>query len=515
MKRGMIAAGHEETAHAAKLILEAGGNAFDAIVAAGFTAPISEPVLTSLGGGGFLLAHPDSGSEFLYDFFVQTPLQLPKGKDLDFYPIQANFGRTIQEFHIGLGSCATPGMAAGFLKVHEELGSLPLKEVLAPAIELGRKGIRINAFQEYLFSVVFPIYTATPEAREIFHSGSHSERLVMEGDQFSIPEYSDTLEILGREGRDFFYRGELAKKIMEQAQEGGVLTMEDLENYQVIKRAPLEFYYRGHRLITNPPPSSGGILIEFCLELLEPSEEPKTQLTGEDYLRLVYAMEYTNRARQEAHADNGSLAEVALVLRDKKFLKKYREEVAGHFPANRGTTHLNVVDSKGNVASMSLSNGEGCGSIVPGTGIMLNNMLGEEDINPKGFHQWTPDQRMSSMMSPTVLFEKNGTVIALGSGGSNRIRTAIVQVLWHLMDNGEDLPSAVNASRIHYERELLSIEPGLSPKILEKLCQEIPKNHLWKDKNLFFGGVHGAGFHPGKGFLGAGDPRRHGVCVEA
>jgi len=189
--------------------------------------------------------------------------------------------------------------------------------------------------------------------------------------------------------------------------------------------------------------------------------------------------------------------------------------VAGHFPANRGTTHLNVVDSKGNVASMSLSNGEGCGSIVPGTGIMLNNMLGEEDINPKGFHQWTPDQRMSSMMSPTVLFEKNGTVIALGSGGSNRIRTAIVQVLWHLIDNGEDLPSAVNASRIHYERELLSIEPGLPPEILEKLCVEIPKNHLWKDKNLFFGGVHGAGFHPEKGFLGAGDPRRHGVCVEA
>lgn len=528
-KQGIVSAGHEKTAEAAIEILRMGGNAFDAAVGAGFAACVAEAVLASLGGGGFLLAHSQNKSrktqEWLYDFFVQTPQHKPKTKAdqaaLDFYPIEADFGPTTQEFHIGLGSMATPGVIAGLFRVHQDLGSLPIAEVIRPAIHLAKDGFFITPFQEYLFGVVASIFSATPEAARLFcspqdksSSSKQSEHIRLQaGDVLRFPQLASALEALAQEGPSLFYEGELAQRLVKLCQEkGGLLSEKDLSDYRVERRIPLAWHYRGHRMLSNPPPSSGGILIAFALELLEAKNFSRESFDHLETLQdLITAMALTNEARLEALAQHPRWEEACQTLQEKNFVKKYRELLLGKAKSSRGTTHLNVMDSEGNAASLTLSNGEGCGYLLPGTDIMLNNMLGEEDLNPQGFYRWHPNERMVSMMAPTLSFAPDGSMMALGSGGSNRIRSAILQVLKNCIDHQMSLQQAVEAPRVHFEKELLSIEPGFSQELLVQLFRHYPKNHLWEQKNLFFGGVHAVAFHPQQGFSGVGDSRRYGV----
>jgi gamma-glutamyltranspeptidase/glutathione hydrolase len=173
---------------------------------------------------------------------------------------------------------------------------------------------------------------------------------------------------------------------------------------------------------------------------------------------------------------------------------------------------MNVIDGQGNMATLSVSNGEGCGHIVPGTGIMLNNMLGEEDLNPHGFHCWQPDQRMTSMMSPSILRWPSGRIVATGSGGSKRIRTALVQLIINLVDHGMGVEEAVASPRIFYDDDLLSVEGGFEPGEVERLLQDYPNHQVWNEINLYFGGAHTVD-RDGDTFHGAGDPRRGGVCI--
>jgi gamma-glutamyltranspeptidase/glutathione hydrolase len=212
-------------------------------------------------------------------------------------------------------------------------------------------------------------------------------------------------------------------------------------------------------------------------------------------------MEQTNLARSTGPVDETLLQEDWVAL--------YRRAVHGRPLATRGTTQISVLDARGNAASLTLSNGEGCGHVLPGTGIMLNNMLGEEDLNPQGFQRWREDARVSSMMAPT-LAEYGGRLIALGSGGSNRLRTAILQTLSNLIDYGMSPEAAVAAPRIHLERGKISIEPGFAADAVRLLTDQWPDHQLWDQPNLFFGGTHTVAYD-GRQFAGAGDPRRGGV----
>jgi len=509
---GAVAAGHPLTAEAAELILRAGGNAFDAILAAHFTACVAEPVLASPGGGGFMLAQPANGSAQVFDFFVQTPRNKRPADELDFYPIVADFGTAQQEFHIGLGACATPGSVRGMFAIHHSLGSLPMREIVAPAVQYAREGVKLNALQAYIFSIVAPIYSASPEAHEIYGNKKPANTLAGEGDVLLQPELADLLECLAIEGDALFYRGEVAQSIAQQSQTGGGhLDLSDLENYSVIHRQPLSANYRGMQFLTNPPPSSGGLLIAFALKLLEATDFSTLEFGSKTHLQLLTKiMAQTNKARLDAHVESGaSPAEMAGIL-DPVFVDLYRREIHGRAAAQRGTTHISVMDDQGNVAAMTVSNGEGCGRMVPGTGMMLNNMLGEEDINPGGFHRWQPNQRMTSMMAPSLLQWPDGRQVAMGSGGSNRIRTAILQTLSNLVDFELDLEQAVTHPRIHFEKNRLSIEGGFDQDELKQLLENFPDHHLWESCNLFFGGVH-AVEHNGKVFRGVGDQRRGGV----
>jgi gamma-glutamyltranspeptidase/glutathione hydrolase len=509
-QRGAVSAGHSETVTAAHAMLAVGGNAFDAALAAYLTACVAEPILASLGGGGFLLAHRPGERTLLYDFFVQSPRN-PREEGVDFHPVDVNFGVTTQEFHIGMGSIATPGGVRGLFRVHKDLCSLPLLDIAQPALTLARDGVRVNALQSYLQSILEPILVATDDARKLFAAANSPDRLAREGDQFRMPDFANFLEHLISEGDGLFYSGDAARAMVEaSAEHGGHLDMSDLENYTVIVREPLRLRHRGADLSMNPPPSSGGVLIAFALALMEESGDIDSFGSIEHARRLIETMHLTNRARHDSGLDQSDDAPERLL--SDAFLNEYLRLRTEHPFFPRGTTHISVADEAGNLASLSLSNGEGSACVAPGTGIMLNNMLGEEDLNPAGLQSFPPDRRLASMMCPTMMTREDGTAIALGSGGSNRLRTAILQVLVDTLYFDMNLEASVSSPRLHFEREVLNVEPGFPPRTTDWLREHFPDAVFWDAFNLFFGGVHAVAIHPDGTFSAGADARRGGVA---
>ncbi|MCP4327884.1 MAG: gamma-glutamyltransferase [Alphaproteobacteria bacterium] len=489
-------------------MLEAGGNAFDAALAAFCAACVSEPVLASCGGGGFLLARAADQAPVLYDFFPQTPRRRGDGDGLDFFPITADFGPVQQEFHIGRGAIAVPGAVRGLFAVHGELCRLPLAEIMAPAIELARRGVAVIPYQSYLLEVVAPIYRYRPEARVVFASREDPDRLLMSGEDLRNPDLADLFESLVREGVDLFYRGAVADRIVELGHDGGLLSADDLAAYRVARRVPLAQAYGDATVTINPPPSSGGILVLFALGLWARRQAASPRA-------LVEIMAATNKARIDSGLDDDPARDEILGLLDPALVARYADAIADRPHSARGTTQISVIDGDGNAASLTVSNGEGCGYLIPGTGTMLNNMLGEDDINPRGFNNWRPDTRISSMMAPALVEVGRDRLAALGSGGSNRIRTAMFQVLRQLVAGEADLAGAVTAPRLHYEGGVLNVEPGFDPGAVGDLLADYPDHKLWDAPNMFFGGVHAVEFDAAsRTFIAVGDARRGGAVAE-
>jgi gamma-glutamyltranspeptidase/glutathione hydrolase len=480
MTGGIVACGHDAVAEAAAVLLRAGGNAFDACIAAGFAGAVAEPGFTSLAGGGFLLAHPVDGADVLFDFFVDTPGRglTPLERAPHFLPVNVHFLAADQVFHAGLGSVAVPGCLAGYLHVHRRLGRAPLTDVVAPAIALARDGVAVDATQAEVLGLLEPILTREPDtARVVAPHGS----VLRDGDTLTNPDLARYLDALALDPTGLsFYDGPLADELVALMAAGdGLVTREDLASYRVIERRPLAGTYRGRRILTNPPPSFGGELILLALTLDAARGAPPPWQSAEHVQRVVEVMIDVDRRR----AMRG---------------------------ATKGTTQMTVADADGNVASMTTSNGEGSGDVVPGTGVFLNNMLGEDDLHPDGFHAGPPGRRVASMMAPSLVVDQDGSVVlALGSGGSKRIRTAIAQVIVNVLGHERELADAVGAPRLHWDGSTVQVEPGYPGPAVDALAQRWPVNE-WPARNLFFGGVHTV--RPGpSGAAAAGDPRRGGA----
>lgn len=492
---GIIAAGHVRAADAAASILELGGNAFDAIVAAGFASAVCEPGFTSLAGGGFLLARSADLGDVLFDFFVDTP-----GRGLDagavapaFDEVSVDFGSATQTFHCGPGSVAVPGVLAGYLHVHERLGRLPLADLVAPAVALAEGGVEVTATQSSDFALLAPILARTEASRAIFFPTGH---LLQAGDTLRNPDLAAFLDALGGGEGETFYTGGLATRLVDQlGADGGLLTAADLASYRVIERAPLHARYRDRTLLTNPPPTFGGALLALALGRLDAAGPPLPPGSPARARQLARLMAEVDRDRAEGHP------EVLAALKG-----GLGDDPESRPTMLRGTTHVTVADAEGNVAAMTTSNGECSGDVIAGTGICCNNMLGEDDLHPDGFHAAPPGVRVASMMSPTFVLAPDGTVeLALGSGGSKRIRSALLQVLVATIDDEVALEDAVLAPRIHWDEDHLEVEPGLDPAVLAALEADQPVN-VWPAPSMYFGGVHAVA--PGR--TGAGDPRRGG-----
>lgn len=475
--RGVVAAGHPRTARAAGEILQAGGNAFDAAIAAGFAAAVAEPGLTSLGGGGFLMAHRADGTEALYDFFVDTPGRgRPADEVPELAPVVVNFRGADQVFHAGHGSVAVPGCLTGYLHIHDKLGRLPLPDVVEPARRMAADGVVINRQQAEVFGLLNGIFTLTEDGRRMFTDDSG--RLLEAGAVFRNPllaEYVAGIATGHTAGLADPHEAAATEAVMSD--HGGLLTAEDLTSYRVVEREPLVFAYRGLRIATNPPPSFGGSIVAEALRLLEQGSETDDASGGPDLIGLTDV-----------------LVEVTGLRTD-----DVRPRSA------RGTTHISVADDKGNVASMTTSNGSCSGVFAPGTGIQLNNIMGEEDLHHDVHDRIEAGIRVGSMMAPTILENRDGSLVALGSGGSERIRSAIVQVIVNLVDHDLSLDAAILAPRVHWDGSAVQIEPGFAADEVAALAERRSKNE-WDEPNLYFGGAH-AVTTTGDA---SGDPRRGG-----
>ncbi len=501
--KSVVATGHELVSKAAADTLLIGGNAFDAVVAAGFAGAVAEQTLTSLGGGGFLLARTSGVAgpveEIFFDFFVDTPGRgLDRMPDPHFFPVNIDFGGSGQIFNVGMGSVAVPGTLKGLLHVQKRLGRISLSEVLLPAKEMAA-GHKLNDFQASFLRMLHPIMILTRTGRNLYEPGG---RYMKSGDVLVNSQMADFLDTLTEDDGRSFYSGDIARQIEQDMKEGqGMLTREDLASYKVIERKPLRVKYRDHTLLAGPPPSLGGSLITLSLSLLEQMEPVDEWGSSEHLLRTTGLMKEVERLRRQAL----STPEAIQAFLENGDVVSSTENIRSF---SRGTTHVSIADQEGNVASMTCSNGEGSGYFAPGTGIMLNNMMGEDDLHPEGFHSSPPGMRVSSMMSPSVVLKDGEVRIVLGSGGSKRIRTAMSQVLSQIIDFKRDIAIAVNAPRLHWDGEVLQVEPGFPEESMEALSKVVPVN-LWKERNVYFGGVHTV--IPGE--EGVGDPRRGGAVV--
>ncbi len=503
-----MAAGHALTAEAAADVLRDGGNAVDAAVAAVLMSFVAESPLTGPGAGGFMLVHTGSGEDHLLDFFVAAPgLGLSDPTPAELVPAEVRFSDdAVQLFHIGASSCGAYGTTLGLTEALDRFGTVPLAKLTERPARGAREGIEVSAMQAFLFTVLEPILTATDEGRAIY---APEGRLLRTGERICLPDLAGLLERLGADGPAFLYTGEVAAAASEWVLErGGLLTRDDLSTYRVVERAPARASYRGRQVLTNPPPSSGGILIAYALDLLERLPRPETET---DAVRaLVGVMERANRARTKEFVSQLHSEGYLERLLAKEAMESAATEVRGRLGS---TTHISVLDDHGACASVTCSNGSCSGVIVPGTGLHLNNMLGEEDLNPRG-HRHEPGRRIPSMMAPTVVLSEGAPELALGSAGSNRIRSAILQTIVGVVDDGLGAKAAVERDRLHFEEGLVDAEPGIDPVALEDLGSDGHRVQHWTERNLFFGGVQAVARDPATGELsGGGDPRRGGAAL--
>jgi gamma-glutamyltranspeptidase / glutathione hydrolase len=507
-EQGVVAAGHPLTAEAGARVLREGGNAVDAAVGAMLTSFAAEQLLTGLGAGGYMLVAGDGEEPTLLDFFVEAPSDRrssgveganegveDRPPPAELRAVDVSFGDAAQVFHIGPASCGVYGTPAGVCDAMRRWGSVPLQELAAPAAELARKGVELNEGQAYIAGILADLLTSTPECAALWAPEGH---VLKEGELLRNPELGDALLLLGDEGAEPFYRGEIATAVSDWLRaHGAALSSENLAGYRAVEREPVRVRYRDREVLTNPPPSAGGTLLAYALALLDRGPAPP-RLSG-----VVEAMKAAQGERTPEFVEG--LSEIG-------FLERFLCKRLG------STTHISVLDAQGRACSVTCSNGEGSGVLVPGTGIHLNNMMGEQDLNPLGFHRHPAGRRMPSMMAPTVVLHEGRVELVLGSAGSNRIRSALLQTIVGVVDHGLSARAAVQAPRVHFEDGMLYVEPGIDlGELLEPDSPvDVPGAEVvqFHELNLFFGGVQAVLRRDGA-IDGAGDPRRGGVAVRA
>jgi len=476
--RGAVAAGHPLTAEAGARVLEAGGSAVDACVGAAFVSWVCESPLAGPGGGGFMLVHGAAdGRTRVFDFMVTVP-RAAEAAAGELLRLEVDFdGDTQQVFHTGAAAVAVPGTALGLEAAHRRFGRVPWAELVAPAAQLARKGVELTPAQGYLHRILDGLLRHSPEGDAMYGAAGAAYRA---GERFALPELAETLERIGAEGAAALYRGELAQRLVEHVRAGGgALSLEDLAGYRVIRRRPVTAEYRGHEFRSNPPPSSGGLLVGYGLKALG-AAEPTPEA-------LVAAMEAQDAVRGGA------------------FVRAlHRGGMAARLLS--GTTHISVVDARGDAASLSASLGSGSGVVVPGTGIHLNNMLGEADLREHA----RPGERLTSMMAPSLVLQDGRPRLVVGSAGSARLRGAILQTVVNVVARGMGVEEAVNAPRLHAEEGIVYCEDAAVADHLESQGREVVR---FKRQNLYFGGVSAVEVLPDNRLAAAGDPRRGGAGV--
>jgi gamma-glutamyltranspeptidase / glutathione hydrolase len=483
-----ISAGSELGSQAAATVAHAGGNAVDSCLAAAIMAWVAEPCMAMLAGGGFVAVRTPAGEVEVFDGNSAMPHTVPESPGQGIERIFAPDYSDGLHTGVGPGSVAVPGILRAIHAAHSAHGHIEWAALFTEAIAHARNGIAFPRTSAYYVSATWKeIWSLYESGRALF--GVDGDPLP-EGARLVQADLADTLEAVAADGPDIFYRGEIGRAVAEGlVEQGGFLTLDDLAAYEVAVRAPIETTAFGWRIESNPPPAIGGALLTHMLALLEGTDltDPVARLRA-----IVEAQSAATTFRTERYNDP---ADVAGALQEA--LTKLRR--------SSSTTHASAADSDGYLCSLTESGGYGAGIIA--AGVILNNTLGEEELNPLGIHRLPPGMRCHSNMAPTIATGPD-RVVALGSPGATRITGAIAQTFLRLAVDGDSLADAVAAPRAHLDPrsagETLCYEPGLPGDRLRYI------NRPYDSLHMYFGGVQVASVATDGTVDAAHDPRRSG-----
>ncbi len=450
MKSG-VAAGHPATCEAGIEILEDGGSAADAAVAACLASCVAETVMTGLLGGGHAIYWDAAAKQARnLDCFVAVP----SGAGAPMVELKVPFGEELVHYAIGAASCGVPGVAAGIAELWRAHGRLPWEHLVEPALRLARDGVPMPPAHVRCLEMLEPVLTLDAGARIYAPGGT----LLHDGDLLQQPGLVRALELLRDEGADSVYTGSIGEALLALCDErGGVVTRDDLAAYRVTWSEPVEVAFAGTRFLT------------------------RRGLSG-----VPDAL-----SKLPAHADVIALVETLELPTD----------------ADGDTTNLVTVDADGNVCVVTTSLGLGSGDYLPGLDLHLNSMLGEADL-VRG--EARPGRRMSSMMAPSIALDDDGPALAIGAAGGTRLRTALVGVATAILERNVDPQEAIDAGRAHPVGGLVHAEPGVSEDALAELERRGRSVRRWPARHHYFGGVSAIG-RSGP----AADPRRSGAARSA
>ena len=530
-KNGMVSSQEELATKAGLAVLKEGGNAVDAAVTIGFTMAVTLPRAGNLGGGGFMLIHLAESSEMIaLDYREKAPQAATREMFLDengeVDPQKSRFS------HLAVG---VPGTVAGMVLALEKYGTIPLARALKPAIALAQNGFPVS--EDLHNSLIFAqAQMQHPASREIFYQRGGVPYAV--GDIFVQKELAQSLKLIAKEGKQAFYRGAIADKIVtEMETNGGLITKADLADYQPVIRQPIRGSYRGYEIYSMPPPSSGGIHLVQILNLLEAFP---IRALGHNTAQTIHLMAESMKL---AYADRSKFlgdpdfVAVPPQLISKRYADRLRRKINSNeatpsqeiSPGNpyqliesNDTTHYSVIDQAGNAVAntYTLNFSYGSGITVPGTGILLNNEMDDFTAKPGVANAYgliggelnaiAPEKRMLSSMTPTIVTKEGKPFLVTGSPGGSRIITATLQTILNVIDHGMNIAEATYAERIHHQwlPDHLQIEQGLNGDTLRLL--RLKGHHIELDDAM--GSTQSVMSKDGV-FYGASDPRRPGALT--
>jgi len=454
-----VAAGHPATAEVGAEILAEGGNAADAAVAATLASCVAETVMTGLLGGGHgIYFDAATGRARNLDCFVAVPGLGSESRDVSLLELDVPFGTELVHYAVGIGSCGVPGVPAGLDALWNEHGSLPWPRLVEPAIRLARGAVPMPSAHAACLRMLEPVMTMNEGARIYSPGGS----LLGEGDLLRQPGLVAALESLAEDGPRGVYEGTIGRELLALMEDrDGLVTAGDLTSYEARWTDPVELAFRGFDVRTRAG------LSDFPVALARLPE-----LRGLDEPERVLAL-------------------VGALLDD--------------VPAQNGTTNVSVIDHDGNACALTTSLGLGSGDFVPGLDLHLNSMLGEADLITEGLE---PGDRMASMMAPTLALDADGVVLAAGAAGGTRLRSALLEVVAGILDEGLEPQAAIDRPRVHPAEPLVHLEPGFGPETIAALEAAGFEVRAWESKHHFFGGVSLV-----TPTSAAADPRRNGAAL--
>ncbi len=502
-----IAAGSQIAADAGAAIANQGGNAVDAALGAALVSMCTDLGVMAPGASGFIALWPPDQAPVVIDAYAAMPgrglpsVHLGQGAQEVFF----DYGGRMSNL-VGYGSVATPGIFAGLSQAAAAYGRLPWAQVLAPAIHWVEQGFPLNGgAAEYLRYTHEAIFSWHPQSYQTLHHPDGT--LLRQGETVHVPGLAHSLRLIAEQGVEAFYRGPIGQRIVAEIQANhGLLTAEDLAAYAAIPRSPLTCQVGDWQIATNPAPAIGGACMAAMLLLLDQVPETDWDIAA---VRQWIEVQRAVLAYRSQHLDGAADLPQAV----SQLLELSHQGDRQALLKSPSTIHISTVDTDGLACAITASAGYGSGVMVEGTGLWLNNSLGEIDLHPCGLHAVTPGTRLVSNMAPPLARRADGAVMAIGSPGASRITTAVAQALWHVIKRRVDLSEAIATPRLHLEvfdaALQLAVEPGVPlPADLDLPVAAFPT------PSMYFGGVQAALWQPHQGLTAAADARRAGAVAQ-